>query len=131
MREHTCHAFDCGKPVPRIKLFCEKHWEMTPREIRERIWETYQPGQEQGRVRPSPEYLHAAVDAKFTVQAAETGRLFHMFLRDLHRARAVEAVLDVLRAAGQVLRSGISDDEFARLTDAAAVRRMRIEGRPL
>lgn len=38
---------------------CRKHWYMLPKPIRDEIWRTFQPGQED-RKDPSPAYVRAA-----------------------------------------------------------------------
>jgi len=42
---HTCHARDCGEPVPPELLMCRKHWRMVPRNIQRAVWAAYRPGQ--------------------------------------------------------------------------------------
>jgi hypothetical protein len=43
-------------------LMCLKHWRMVPKDIQSWVWETYQPGQEQGKATPSAKW-HEAADA--------------------------------------------------------------------
>lgn len=58
-REHKCHWPDCHKQVPPALWGCPTHWYRLPRTLRDKIWRTYVPGQENSG-RPSPEYLDAA-----------------------------------------------------------------------
>jgi hypothetical protein len=58
-REHTCHWPGCTKQVPPAMWGCKKHWIMLPKHLRDRIWDTYRPGQEND-MRPSEEYLQVA-----------------------------------------------------------------------
>lgn len=60
--EHTCHATGCTAHVPPKMFMCRSHWYALPKAMRDRIWETYTPGQER-RMDPSAEYLDAAMDA--------------------------------------------------------------------
>lgn len=56
---HFCHWPGCGTPVAPKLWGCKKHWFMLPKELRDKIWETYSPGQEITKT-PSIEYLDAA-----------------------------------------------------------------------
>lgn len=42
---HTCHATGCETPVPPEMFMCRRHWFMLPKQMRNRIWQTYRPGQ--------------------------------------------------------------------------------------
>ena len=42
---HTCHATACTKRVPPEMFMCKRHWFILPKSIRDKIWETYRPGQ--------------------------------------------------------------------------------------
>jgi hypothetical protein len=44
-------------------LMCLKHWRMVPRDIQNKVWATYQEGQEQGKATPSKEWHEAADEA--------------------------------------------------------------------
>lgn len=59
-------------------LMCKKHWYMVPRALRDRVWETYRPGQERDKS-PSSEYMIAHHEAVAAVAKAEG-----------HEAEAVE-----------------------------------------
>lgn len=58
-RDHHCHWPGCNAQVPPAKWGCYKHWMMLPKDIRNRIWATFQPGQEKD-MSPSHSYLEAA-----------------------------------------------------------------------
>jgi len=65
---HCCHARGCAVEVPPRKLFCLKHWRMTPRALQAAVWEHYRPGQEIDK-QPSEAYL-AAMNAAIEAVAA-------------------------------------------------------------
>jgi Tfp pilus assembly protein PilO len=125
MSGHTCHAFDCKKPVARRLLMCRAHWAMVPSNIQAEVLRFYQPGQEQGKVRPSQEWLRAARLAQFTVKAAETGRAFDALMRDLWRAETLEEIRAVLERAE--VGDGLTLEEYDRLDGAAEAHRRRVE----
>lgn len=56
---HTCHWPNCGKEVPAAMWGCKRHWFKLPLSLRNRIWATYRPGQEEDK-RPSDAYIAAA-----------------------------------------------------------------------
>lgn len=58
-RSHTCHWPGCGKQCPPAMWGCKSCWFKLPKYLRDKIWETYQPGQEVAMT-PSREYLKAA-----------------------------------------------------------------------
>lgn len=58
---HTCHARDCATEVPPKMLMCQPHWFMVPKSIRDRVWQTYNAGQE--RTKNPSRAWHAAADA--------------------------------------------------------------------
>jgi hypothetical protein len=58
-RDHTCHWPGCDKQVPPAMWGCKAHWFALPKNLRDAIWRSYRPGQEEtGRV--SDTYLDAA-----------------------------------------------------------------------
>jgi hypothetical protein len=57
--EHLCHATGCTVPVPPKMFLCKSHWFALPKAMRDDIWATYVPGQEQ-RKDPTSEYIDAA-----------------------------------------------------------------------
>ena len=58
-RDHHCHWPGCTRQVPPAMWGCTKHWYALPAELRNRIWQTFRPGQEVNAT-PSQEYLAAA-----------------------------------------------------------------------
>jgi len=58
-RNHHCHWPGCEKQVPPAMWGCKKHWFMLPKELRDQIWKTFEPGQEVD-CSPSREYVQAA-----------------------------------------------------------------------
>lgn len=57
--KHMCHWPTCTRPVPPALWGCKVHWMMLPKVLRDQIWATYRPGQEETKD-PSLEYLDAA-----------------------------------------------------------------------
>lgn len=58
-RDHHCHWPGCDKQVPPAMWGCKTHWFKLPRALRNKVWATYQPGQEVD-LSPSAEYLAVA-----------------------------------------------------------------------
>jgi hypothetical protein len=58
-RNHHCHWPGCDKQVPPAKWGCRQHWYMLPKQLRDRIWRTFQPGQEVNAT-PSGDYVAVA-----------------------------------------------------------------------
>ena len=56
---HHCHWPDCPKQCPAAQWGCYKHWMMLPKYLRDKIWATFRPGQEETKT-PSREYLAVA-----------------------------------------------------------------------
>jgi hypothetical protein len=59
IRTHGCHWPGCEEQVPPAKWGCRDHWFRLPKSLRDEIWDSYIPGQEQ-RLDPSPEYIATA-----------------------------------------------------------------------
>ena len=80
---HHCHATGCPIPVSPTLFMCRTHWFKVPRPIRERILETYRPGQCDD-MNPSREYCEAARAAVIVLAAIEgrrpDTRLYDLFL---------------------------------------------------
>jgi hypothetical protein len=57
--DHHCHWPGCPKSVPPAMWGCKAHWFKLPMRLRNKIWATYQPGQEQTKD-PSADYLTVA-----------------------------------------------------------------------
>jgi hypothetical protein len=59
---HTCHWPGCEKHCAPARWGCSGHWFTLPKEIRDRIWAAYVPGQEITKT-PSKAYLAVAREA--------------------------------------------------------------------
>lgn len=59
-RSHSCHWPGCGREVPPSMWGCGPHWFKLPKRLRDRIWATYEIGQEVSMT-PSDAYLDAAL----------------------------------------------------------------------
>lgn len=62
-RAHHCHWPGCDRQVPPAMWGCRAHWYRLPKDLRDRIWRAYRPGQERD-MRPSREYLDVAREAQ-------------------------------------------------------------------
>lgn len=56
---HVCHWPTCNKACPPAMWGCKAHWFKLPKILRDEIWATYRPGQENTKD-PSEAYLNAA-----------------------------------------------------------------------
>jgi hypothetical protein len=56
---HHCHATGCTARVPPSMFTCKPHWFALPKPMRDAIWATYRPGQEDDK-QPSQAYCVAA-----------------------------------------------------------------------
>ncbi|MFL9943679.1 hypothetical protein [Paraburkholderia graminis] len=65
MSGHHCHANDCPTPTPQKLLMCPKHWRMVPREMQNRVWETFKARSAAPGADPTSwgDYYEAAADA--------------------------------------------------------------------
>ncbi len=72
-RPHTCHWPGCEKQVKPAMWGCKKHWFMLPLSLRNKIWETFQPGQEE-TMSPSEEYLQVANEAQRWIREHGQGK---------------------------------------------------------
>lgn len=69
-RQHTCHWPGCKTQVPPAMWGCKPHWFSLPRPLRNKIWATYQPGQEiTGR--PSRQYVSAALEVRRWIEQTQ------------------------------------------------------------
>lgn len=59
VRGHTCHWPGCKKEVKPAMCGCSPHWFKLPQSLRNKVWATYRPGQEESKT-PSAEYLAVA-----------------------------------------------------------------------
>ena len=73
MNKHYCHWPSCETPVPPKMWGCKKHWFALPKHFRDRIWETYVPGQEITKT-PSDEYLSVAAEIQEWIADCETAK---------------------------------------------------------
>lgn len=69
---HRCHAEGCHVEVEPKLLMCLRHWRMVPRELQNRVWKHYRPGQEIDK-NPTPEYLEVMKEAIAAVAIAPFG----------------------------------------------------------
>jgi hypothetical protein len=67
-RDHHCHWTGCERQVPPARWGCGYHWKLLPKDLRDRIWAAYRPGQE-GDAKPSGRYLEAARDVQRWIAA--------------------------------------------------------------
>jgi len=58
-RKHHCHWPNCPKQCPPAMWGCYQHWMKLPKYLRDKVWDTYRPGQEVN-LTPSREYLEVA-----------------------------------------------------------------------
>lgn len=66
MNKHFCHAYGCQVEVEPKMFMCRSHWFRVPKELRDRIWALYRPGQELDK-QPSRFYLEAARRARWSL----------------------------------------------------------------
>jgi hypothetical protein len=69
-RTHHCHWPGCEKQVPPAMWGCRAHWYALPQGLRNRIWATYRPGQEDSQT-PSREYVRAAIEVREWILAKQ------------------------------------------------------------
>lgn len=67
-RLHHCHWPGCLEQVPPAMWGCRRHWYALPLELRNKIWASYRPGQEDD-LKPSARYLAAAREAQTWIHA--------------------------------------------------------------
>lgn len=67
-RRHTCHWPGCDTQVPPAMWGCKAHWFKLPKRLRDRIWATYEIGQEVSMT-PSDEYLAVAHEVQEWIEA--------------------------------------------------------------
>lgn len=66
-REHTCHWPGCNKQVPPALWGCRPHWFALPKYLRNKVWMTYQIGQEVNMT-PSQEYLDVVNEVQMWIE---------------------------------------------------------------
>lgn len=67
-RDHQCHWPDCQQQVPPAMWGCRTHWMKLPKRLRDKIWDTYEIGQEV-TMTPSAEYLAVAFEVQDWIAA--------------------------------------------------------------
>lgn len=67
-RGHTCHWPGCTRHVPPAMWGCREHWYALPKNLRDKIWATYQIGQEISKT-PSREYVNVAREVQEWIDA--------------------------------------------------------------
>lgn len=70
-RNHQCHWTGCTRQVPPAMWGCSNHWYALPKYLRDKIWATYECGQEK-TLSPSAAYLAAADEVQQWI--ADNGR---------------------------------------------------------
>lgn len=71
--EHHCHAHLCPVEVPPAMFMCKRHWFRLPKAMRDAVWRTYTPGQEERRVAPTDEYMRVTDEAIVYIARKEGG----------------------------------------------------------
>jgi hypothetical protein len=61
--KHNCRWVGCTKKVPLNMWGCKTHWFMLPKAIRDKIWASYRPGQEDD-LQPSAGWVAADDEAR-------------------------------------------------------------------
>src|SRR4029077_778924 len=67
-RRHHCHWPGCETTVPPAMWGCLTHWRKLPKQLRDRIWAPFRPGQEPN-LSPSRAYLEAATEVQEWIAA--------------------------------------------------------------
>jgi hypothetical protein len=67
-RKHVCHWPGCETQVPPAMWGCRGHWFKLPKALRDKVWETYRPGQEIDR-RPSEAYMNVANEVQAWIRS--------------------------------------------------------------
>lgn len=70
-RNHTCHWPGCDRQVPPAMWGCKPHWFKLPKRLRDRIWSTYEIGQEV-LMTPSEAYLQVAHEVQAWINQQDT-----------------------------------------------------------
>lgn len=65
--DHHCHWPGCGKSCPPAMWGCKAHWFRLPLYLRNKIWATYQPGQEITKT-PSRAYVSVANEVQAWIE---------------------------------------------------------------
>lgn len=70
-RKHHCHWPGCHKQVPPAMWGCREHWFRLPKHLRDKIWATYRPGQEND-ASPSSLYVRVAIRVQEWIKTNST-----------------------------------------------------------
>jgi hypothetical protein len=65
--DHHCHWPGCNRPVPPAAWGCRTHWYKLPKPLRDKIWTTFRPGQEESKT-PSRAYVEAAREVQAWIE---------------------------------------------------------------
>ena len=71
---HTCHALKCASSCPPRHLMCARHWRMVPATLQSAVMQSFQSGQERGKLRPSG-WWFASARAAIRAVAEREGHL--------------------------------------------------------
>lgn len=66
-REHECHWPGCTVQVPPAMWGCRSHWFKLPKNLRNKIWRSYKPGQEKD-LSPDEAYIQAAREVQIWIK---------------------------------------------------------------
>jgi len=69
---HTCHWPGCTQSVPPAMWGCKRHWFMLPKNLRDKIWEAYKPGQEIKK-NPTKKYIKVVQEVQKWIAANHPG----------------------------------------------------------
>lgn len=65
---HTCHWPGCTRAVPAAMWGCYRHWMTLPKYLRDKIWASFKPGQEETKD-PSRGYVAVAREVQEWIAA--------------------------------------------------------------
>jgi len=65
---HYCHWPGCRTPVSPKLWGCKRHWYALPKELRNKVWDAYVPGQEI-RKDPTGEYMDVMAELYAWIKA--------------------------------------------------------------
>lgn len=71
-RNHHCHWPGCEKQCPPAMWGCLRHWKLLPKILRDKIWLTFEPGQEKNYT-PSRAYVRVAQEVQSWIHAEYHG----------------------------------------------------------
>lgn len=72
--DHHCHWPGCPHQVKPAQWGCQAHWFKLPKALRDRIWRTYRPGQEDSKT-PSTAYLKVAREVQAWIEQHEAAKV--------------------------------------------------------